>query len=129
MLSFSTNRSAKHPMVDKVADATDIVRERQPDLKIDGEIQFDAAIIPAIAKTKLKNSTVKGEANVFIFPSLEAANIGAKIAERIGGAKAIGPIIQGLAFPANDLSRGCSADDIFNTIAITAVQAIQNANA
>lgn len=125
MLSFSTAQSANHPMVTKVVKATEKVRTALPDVAIDGDVQFDAAIIPSIAQRKLKNSTVGGEANIFIFPDLNAGNIGYKIAERLGGAIAIGPLLQGLAKPANDLSRGCNADDVFNVLAITSLQAQQ----
>ncbi|HLR82483.1 MAG TPA: phosphate acetyltransferase [Paenalcaligenes sp.] len=125
MLSFSTAQSANHPMVTKVLKATEKVRAALPDIAIDGDVQFDAAIIPDIAARKLKESKVAGQANVFIFPDLNAGNIGYKIAERLGGAIAIGPLLQGLAKPANDLSRGCSADDVFNVLAITSLQAQQ----
>lgn len=118
MLSFSTKGSAEHEMVDKVIKATDLVKKLAPDLKVDGELQLDAAIIPEIAKRKSPESSVAGEANVLIFPDLNAANIGYKLVQRMANAEAIGPIIQGLTKPANDLSRGCSVDDIVNVVAI-----------
>jgi phosphate acetyltransferase len=123
MLSFSTSGSARHAAVDKVVEATHQVRAIRPHLAIDGDVQLDAAIVSEIAMRKIEHSQVQGHANVLIFPSLEAGNIGYKLAERIGGAKAIGPLLQGLNKPANDLSRGCSADDIYYVIAVTGVQA------
>lgn len=118
MLSFSTKGSAKHPLVDKVIEATKIVKQKRPDLKIDGELQLDAAIVEKVGEKKAPGSPVAGKANVLIFPGLEAGNIGYKLTQRISGCEAIGPIIQGLNKPMNDLSRGCSVEDIVNVSAI-----------
>ncbi len=123
LLSFSTKGSARHPNVDKVTEAATILRDQHPDLDADGELQFDAAFVPEVGATKAKGSAVAGHANVMIFPNLEAGNIGYKIAQRVGGCTAIGPILQGLAKPANDLSRGCTADDVLHMIAVTVLQA------
>lgn len=122
MLSFSTSGSAKHASVDKVVSATKQVKTLMPELTIDGDIQLDAAIVASISEKKVANSAINGRANVLVFPNLEAGNIGYKLAERIGKADAIGPILQGLKKPANDLSRGCCLKDIVNVIAITVVQ-------
>ena len=123
MLSFSTMGSASHELVDKVEKATDIAKKLRPELDIDGEMQLDAAIVEKVAKLKAPKSSVAGKANVLIFPDLQAANIGYKLVQRFAKAEAIGPICQGFAKPINDLSRGCSPDDIVNVVAITAVQA------
>ncbi|UYG06564.1 phosphate acetyltransferase [Halomonas sp. M4R1S46] len=123
MLSFSTSGSARHGNVEKVVQAARSVKAQRPGLAIDEDVQLDAAIVAEIAERKLPDSKVKGKANVLIFPDLEAGNIGYKLAERIGGAEAIGPLLQGLDKPANDLSRGCGVDDIYHVIAVTTVQA------
>ena len=127
LLSFSTIGSARHPNVTKVTDALAQLRESHPDLAADGELQFDAAFVPTVGAAKAPGSGVAGHANVMIFPNLDAGNIGYKIAQRIGGCEAIGPVLQGLSKPANDLSRGCNAEDVLNMIAVTVLQAAKDA--
>ena len=124
MLSFSTKGSAEHEMVDKVREATAIAKEISPQLMIDGELQADAAIVPEVGKSKAPDSAIAGKANVLVFPTLESGNIGYKLVQRLGNAQAIGPVLQGMAAPVNDLSRGCSVEDIYNMVVITANQAI-----
>ena len=124
ILSFSTKGSAKHEMVDKVIEATKIAHEMGPELALDGELQADAAIVPSVGKSKAPGSEIAGKANVLVFPSLEVGNITYKLVQRISGAQAIGPVLQGLAKPVNDLSRGCTPEDIYKTVIITCNQSI-----
>ena len=123
MLSFSTKGSAKHDLVTKVQEATRIAQEMDPQLQLDGELQVDAALVEAVGQLKSPGSKVAGHANTLVFPDLQAGNIGYKLVQRLAGAEAYGPVLQGIAKPCNDLSRGCSVDDIVATVAITAVQA------
>jgi phosphate acetyltransferase len=125
MLSFSTKGSAKHDNVTKVVEATKMAQAKAPDMKIDGELQADAALVESVAQLKAPGSEIAGKANVLVFPSLEVGNIAYKLVQRLAGAEAIGPILQGIAAPVNDLSRGCSVSDIVKMIAITANQAVK----
>lgn len=124
MLSFSTKGSAKDPMVDKVVEATALAKKIDPTVEIDGELQADAALVPSVGNSKAPGSSVAGKANVLVFPTLEVGNISYKLVQRLAGAEAVGPVLQGMAAPVNDLSRGCSVDDIYKMVAVTANQAI-----
>ena len=128
MLSSSTKGSAKHEVVDKVVEATKLAKEMDPELKIDGELQADAALVPSVGEKKAPDSEIAGKANVLVYPCLEVGNISYKMVQRLGGAEAIGPVLQGIARPVNDLSRGCSVDDIYKLVAITACQAMDAKN-
>ena len=128
MLSFYTKGSAKHEVVDKVVEATKLAKEMDPELKIDGELQADAALVPSVGEKKAPGSEIAGKANVLVYPCLEVGNISYKMVQRLGGAEAIGPVLQGIARPVNDLSRGCSVDDIYKLVAITACQAMDAKN-
>ncbi len=126
MLSFSTKGSAKSEETEKVMNAVTVAKELDPELVVDGEFQFDAAFVPSVAAKKAPDSVIKGDANVFVFPSLEAGNIGYKIAQRLGGFEAVGPILQGLNAPVNDLSRGCNEEDVYKLSLITAAQSLMD---
>jgi phosphate acetyltransferase len=123
ILSFSTKGSAKHELVDKVIEATKVAHQLDPNVKLDGELQADAAIVPKVGASKAPNSDIAGKANVLVFPDLQSGNICYKLVQRLAGAEAIGPVMQGMAAPINDLSRGCSVEDVVNVVAITATQA------